>query len=126
MHPNLWRSAKTFPKNKEALRQLLADNEIDIAFAFSPAEASNAIANNELPDTGVAASFAVFSAERLATRISWPSLQCQRQGSSAGLRQFLISPEAQLDKQDPAIWGIRTFSTLMPFSTTCARHSGQV
>ena len=31
MHPNLWRSGRTFPKNKEALRQLLADNEIDIA-----------------------------------------------------------------------------------------------
>jgi putative thiamine transport system substrate-binding protein len=33
------------------MSQLLADGELDITFAFNPAEASSAIANDLLPDT---------------------------------------------------------------------------
>lgn len=103
MHPNLWRSGRTFPKNKEALRQMLADNEIDIAFAFSPAEASNAIANNELPDT--VRSF-VFSAGTLGNThfLAIPYNSAAREGALV-VANFLLSPEAQLRKQDPAVWG---------------------
>ena len=103
MHENLWRSGNTFPKNKEALRQLLADNEIDIAFAFSPAEASNAIANNELPDT--VRSF-VFSGGTLGNThfVTIPYNAAAKEGALV-FANFLISPEAQLRKQDPEIWG---------------------
>lgn len=103
MHPNLWRSGRTFPKNKEALRQLLADNEIDIAFAFSPAEASNAIANNELPDT--VRSF-VFSAGTLGNThfVAIPYNAAAKEGALV-FANFLLSPEAQLRKQDPQVWG---------------------
>ena len=103
LHPNLWRAARTFPKNKEALRQLLADNEIDIAFAFSPAEASNAIANGELPNT--VRSF-VFSKGTLGNThfVAIPYNATAKEGALV-LANFLISPEAQLRKQDPEIWG---------------------
>ena len=103
IHPNLWRSGRTFPKNKEALRQLLADNEVDIAFAFSPAEASNAIANGELPDT--VRSF-VFSAGTLGNThfVAIPYNASAKEGALV-FADFLMSPQAQLRKQDPAIWG---------------------
>lgn len=103
MHPNLWRSGRTFPRNKEALRQLLADNEIDIAFAFSPAEASNAIANNELPDT--VRSF-VFSGGTLGNShfVAIPYNAAAKEGALV-FANFLLSPEAQLRKQDPQVWG---------------------
>lgn len=103
MHPNLWRSGKTFPKNKEAMRQLLADNEIDIAFAFSPAEASNAIANNELPNT--VRSF-VFSGGTLGNThfVTIPYNANSKEGALV-FANFLMSPEAQLRKQDPEVWG---------------------
>ena len=103
MHPNLWRGGRTFPKNKEALRQLLADNEVDIAFAFSPAEASNAIANNELPDT--VRSF-VFSGGTLGNThfVAIPYNAAAKEGALV-FANFLISPEAQLRKQDPDVWG---------------------
>lgn len=103
MHKNLWRSGATFPKNKEAHRQLLADNEVDIAFAFSPAEASNAIANNELP--GTVRSF-VFSGGTLGNThfVAIPYNAAAKEGALV-FANFLISPEAQLRKQDPQIWG---------------------
>jgi len=103
MQPNLWRSGRTFPKNKEALRQLFADNEIDIAFAFSPAEASNAIANGELPDS--IRSF-VFPAGTLGNThfVTIPYNATAKEGALV-FADFLLSPEAQLRKQDPAFWG---------------------
>jgi len=103
MHKNLWRSGKTFPKHKEAMRQLLADNETDIAFAFSPAEASNAIASNQLPDT--VRSF-VFSGGTLGNThfVAIPYNAAAKEGALV-FANFLISPEAQLRKQDPQIWG---------------------
>ncbi len=103
LHPNLWRAGRTFPKNKEALRQLLSDNEIDIALAFSPAEASNAIANGELPDT--VRSF-VFSGGTLGNThfLTVPFNATAKEGALL-LANFLASPEAQLRKQDPKIWG---------------------
>lgn len=103
MHPNLWRGGRTFPKNKEALRRMLADNEVDIAFAFSPAEASNAIANKELPSS--VRSF-VFSGGTLGNThfVAIPYNSNAKQGALV-LANFLLSPEAQFRKQDPAIWG---------------------
>ncbi len=103
LQPNLWRSGRTFPKNKEALRQLLSDNEIDIAFAFSPAEASNAIATGELPDT--VRSF-VFSAGTLGNThfLTVPFNAAAKEGALL-LANFMASPEAQLRKQDPKVWG---------------------
>jgi putative thiamine transport system substrate-binding protein len=103
MHPNLWRGGRTFPKNKEALRQLLADNEIDIAFAFSPSEASNAIANQELPPS--VRTF-VFSGGTLGNThfLTIPYNAAAKEGALV-VANFLMSPEAQLHKQDPAVWG---------------------
>ncbi len=51
LHPNLWRQAKAFPPNEAALGQLLADDEVGIAFAFNPGRASAEIASGTLPDT---------------------------------------------------------------------------
>ena len=45
------RQGRAYPQNYPAMKQLLADNEVDIIFAFNPAEASAAIADGELPDT---------------------------------------------------------------------------
>lgn len=103
MHENLWRGGRTFPKNKEALRQLLADNEVDIAFAFSPAEPSNAIANGELP--GTVRSF-VFSGGTLGNThfLAVPYNASAKEGALV-FANFLMSPAAQLRKQDPEVWG---------------------
>ena len=69
VHGKLWRQGRAFPQNMNAMRQLLADDEVAIAFAFNPATASNAIANNELPDT--VRSF-VFDGGTLGNTHFWP------------------------------------------------------
>ncbi len=103
LRPVLWRSGKAYPKNYPAMKQLLADNEVDIIFAFNPAEASAAIAANELPET--VRSF-VFPGGTLANShfVTVPFNASAKAGALV-VADFLISPEAQARKQDPAIWG---------------------
>lgn len=103
LHPHLWRGARTFPKDYPSMSQLLADGELDITFAFNPAEASNAIANQLLPDT--VRSF-TFSGGTLANThfVAIPFNASAKAGALVAA-DFLISPEAQARKQDPDIWG---------------------
>lgn len=101
--PYLWRQGRAYPQNYGAMRQLLADSEVDITFAFNPADASNAIANNELPDT--VRSY-VFDAGTIANShfLAIPFNASAKAGAMV-LADFLLSPEAQIRKQDPNVWG---------------------
>jgi putative thiamine transport system substrate-binding protein len=103
LNPLLWRGGKAFPQNYPAMKQLLADNEVDIIFAFNPSEASSAIANGELPDT--VRSF-TFPGGTLANThfVAIPYNAAAKAGALVAA-DFLISPEAQARKQDPKIWG---------------------
>ena len=103
LNPLLWRGGKAFPQNYPAMKQLLADSEVDIIFAFNPSEASSAIANGELPDT--VRSF-TFPGGTLANThfVAIPYNAAAKAGALVAA-DFLLSPEAQARKQDPKIWG---------------------
>ncbi len=103
LNPLLWRGGKTYPQNYPAMKQLLADGEVDIIFAFNPSEASSAIAAGELPDT--VRSF-TFPGGTLANThfVAIPYNAAAKAGALV-LADFLISPEAQARKQDPKVWG---------------------
>jgi putative thiamine transport system substrate-binding protein len=110
LHPVMWRRGEAFPRNYPAMRQLLADGELDIIFAFNPAEASSAIANGELPDT--VRSF-TFPGGTLANThfVAIPYNATARAGALV-TANFLLSPEAQARKQDPKVWGDPTVLAL--------------
>jgi putative thiamine transport system substrate-binding protein len=103
LNPLLWRGGKTYPQNYPAMKQLLADGEVDIIFAFNPSEASSAIAAGELPDT--VRSF-TFPGGTLANThfVAIPYNAAAKAGALV-LADFLLSPEAQAHKQDPKVWG---------------------
>ena len=102
-HPDLWRSGRAFPRDYGGLRRLFADGEIDIAFAFNPSDASSAIANGELPDT--VRSF-VFEGGTLGnTHFVAIPFNADAAAGAMVVADFLLSPEAQAVKQDPAVWG---------------------
>ena len=103
MTPNLWRGGRAYPRNYPAMTQLLADNAIDIAFAFNPADASAAIADGRLPDT--VRSF-TFSGGTLGNThfVAIPYNASAKAGALVAAN-FLLSPEAQARKQDPNVWG---------------------
>nr|WP_316858802.1 ABC transporter substrate-binding protein [uncultured Cohaesibacter sp.] len=103
LHPYLWRKAKAFPDNVSSLKNLLADGETEIAFTFNPSDASAAIANQELPDTVRSFSFEMGTIGN-SHFVAIPFNANAREGALV-LADFLLSPEAQARKQDPAIWG---------------------
>lgn len=103
LHPHMWRSGRTFPANQAALRQLFADGEIEIGLANNPAEASGAIAREEFPAS--TRSF-VFDDGMIANS-HFVAIPANANAPEAALvvANFLMSPVAQLRKQDPGVWG---------------------
>lgn len=104
--PNLWRQGKAYPQNAARQIQLMADNEIDIGFNFNPNEASNAIANFQLPDT--VRSY-VHDAGTLgnASFVAIP-FNANAMAGAMVVANTLLSAKAQARMQDPAIWGVGT------------------
>ena len=103
MTPNLWRSGRAYPRNYPAMTQLLADNAIDIAFAFNPADASAAIADGRLP--GSVRSFTFPGGTLGNTHFVAIPYNASAKAGALVTANFLLSPEAQARKQDPAVWG---------------------
>jgi putative thiamine transport system substrate-binding protein len=114
LHPNLWRSGKAYPQNYPDMKQKLADGELDIIFAFNPSEASAGIAAGELPDT--VRSFTYPGGTLGNTHFVAIPYNAAAKAGALVLANFLISPEAQIRKQDPAIWGDPTVLSMNKLS----------
>ena len=103
IEPYLWRQGKTYPENPIRLAHLLADGEVDFAISYHPAEASKMIADGLYPDT--VRTF-VFKEGTIANThfVAIPFNAADKAGALV-VANFLISPEAQLKKADPTVWG---------------------
>ena len=101
--PLLWRGGRAFPQNEAAMRQLLDDGEIDIAFSFNPGAASSYIEQDLLPDS--VRSFVLDGGTIGNTHFVAIPYNASARAGALVVANFLLSPEAQLRKQDPAIWG---------------------
>lgn len=103
LHPHVWRGGQVFPQAGPQLIQMLDDGEIDIAFNFNPAEASAAIANGQLPET---VRTYVFDGGTIGNThfVAIPFNAAAREGAMV-FANLLLSPEAQLRKEDPELWG---------------------
>jgi putative thiamine transport system substrate-binding protein len=101
--PHLWRGGRAYPANYPMQRQLLADGEVDIAIAFNPADASSAIERGELP----ASVRSYIHAGGTIANVHFLAIPFNANAPEAAqiVANFLLSPEAQLRKADPRIWG---------------------
>ncbi|EWY38452.1 hypothetical protein N825_13265 [Skermanella stibiiresistens SB22] len=103
LHPNLARGGESFPASGPALKQMLADGEVAMSLSFHPGEASRDIASGLLPP-----SIRTFVLERGTignTHFVAIPYNANAPDAAAVVADFLLSPEAQLMKQDPAVWG---------------------
>ncbi len=103
LHPNLWRGGAAFPQSGQAQRQMLDDGALDISLSFNPGEASSAIAQDLLPDT--VRTYVLDGGSIGNTHfVAIPFNASAKEGAMVAAN-FLMSPEAQLRKQDPDVWG---------------------
>jgi len=110
LHPLLWRQGGAFPDSATTQRQLLNDGEVDLYMAFNPADASSAIAQQLLPETVrgyVPAAGSIANTHFLAIPFN-----ANAKAGALVAADFLLAPEAQARKQDPAIWGDPTVLAL--------------
>ena len=98
-----WRRGRSFPKNGPAQRQLLDDGEVDVAISFHPADASSAIVNGLLPKT--ARTFVLDRGTIGNTHFVAIPFNARAKEGAMVVANFLLSPEAQAEKQNPQIWG---------------------
>lgn len=110
LHPHFWRRGRQFPLSQGQLHQLLADGELDFSMSFNPAEAANLVLAGWMPAsvrTFVPAEGTIANSHYLA--IPWNA--ANRDGALL-VADFLLSPEAQAKKLDPAVWGDGTVLAL--------------
>ena len=130
LHPHLWRAGKQFPHNAAALRQMMADGELLLAFTFNPNEAANEITAKRLPASVISYQFnsgTIGNTHFLAI----PFNASAREGAQV-VANFLLSPEAQARKADIDHWGDPTVLALEKLAPadqalfTSAKRAGQV
>ena len=115
LHPFMWRKGKAFTSGAPQMKQLLNDGEIFISLSFNPNEASNAIANGELPDsvrTYIHTNGTIGNTHFVAI----PFNSSSKEGAMV-VANFLMSPEAQARKSNPAVWGDPTVLSMARLSS---------
>jgi putative thiamine transport system substrate-binding protein len=101
--PHLWRQGEGYPASGPALHQLLDDGEVDFSMAFNPGEASAAIEAGRLPKT--VRTFILEDGTIGNTHFVAIPFNAAHKAGAMVVADFLMSPEAQARKQDPAVWG---------------------
>ena len=103
LHPHLWRAGRQFVQNAAAMRQMMSDGELMLAFTFNPNEAANEIAAKRLAESVVSYQFAngtIGNTHFLAI----PFNSSAKEGAQV-VANFLLSPLAQARKADITQWG---------------------
>jgi putative thiamine transport system substrate-binding protein len=115
LHPSLWRKGAAFPKSGTEMRQLVADGEADIYFAFNPGDASSAIAQKLLPETMrpfVPSAGSIGNTHFVAIPFNAYAVE-----GAMVFADFLLSPEAQARKENADLWGDPTVLSMARLST---------
>ena len=103
LHPLLWREGKDFPPSPARMDALLASGSLNLSLTFNPAHAQQKVASGELP----ADSYSFGFQSGMLGNVHFVAIPANA-GASAGAKvvaNFLLSPQAQIRKADPAIWG---------------------
>ncbi|EPJ48164.1 MAG: hypothetical protein OFPII_07390 [Osedax symbiont Rs1] len=103
LHPLLWREGRSFPKNAGQMKKLLNNGELFISLSFNPNDASNAIANQELPSS--IKSYVHRGGTLGNTHFVAIPFNANASAGAKVFANFLMSAKAQLKKADPSVWG---------------------
>lgn len=103
IRPYLWKEGKTFPEAVAPMHQLFANGEIWFSMSNNDSEVDNKIAQGVFPETARAYVWAPGTIQN-THYLGIPRLSANKAGAMVAAN-FLISPEAQLRKQDPGVWG---------------------
>jgi len=103
LQPYFWRHGETFPENVAQLHQLFSNNEVDFTMSNNDGEVDNKVVQGVLPEFAkayVLDSGTIRNSHYLGIPVNAPN-----KAAAMVVANFLISPEAQLQKARPDVWG---------------------
>ncbi|WP_136253232.1 ABC transporter substrate-binding protein [Onishia niordana] len=106
LHPHLWRDGRHFPASGPEMKRLMGDGELSMAFTFIPSEPAAAVADFQLPPT--TRSYVLDGGTLGNVHFVAIPFNASHKAGALVTANFLLSPQAQTHKQDPAVWGDRT------------------
>jgi len=98
-----WRKGETFPESLAAMHQMFANGELDFTMSNNDSEVDNKILQNIFPPT--ARSFVFTSGTIQNAHFLGIPAGAQNKAGAMTVINFLLSPEAQLRKLTPTVWG---------------------
>lgn len=101
--PFLWSQGKTYPDSSSRLNQMFADGEVLITMGYSPTTAEADIRKGALPKT--VRTFVMKEGTLANTHFLAIPFNAPNTDGALVVINFLLSPEAQKSKFDPASWG---------------------
>jgi putative spermidine/putrescine transport system substrate-binding protein len=103
MRPYFWNKGQSFPKRLAQMHQLFSDTELHFTMSNNDKEVDNKILNGQLPKTAKA--YVLESGTIQNSHYLGISKRSAKKAAAMVVCNFLISPEAQLKKQDAKVWG---------------------
>ncbi|MFN9721400.1 MAG: ABC transporter substrate-binding protein [Planctomycetota bacterium] len=103
IQPDLWRKGEVFPDGVAQLHQLISQGQVDFSMSNNDGEVDNKVAQGILPPSA-RAYVPAFGSIRNSHYLGIPWNSVNKTGAMV-VCNLLISPEAQLEKARPSVWG---------------------
>ena len=103
LQPYLWQQGRDYPQDKARLDLLFERGEVGINMDYNPLAASGKVLNHRYPETVrtfVMEEGAISNIHYVAVPFNAPHVP-----AALVTANFLLSPEAQLSKNNPGNWG---------------------
>ena len=101
--PRLWREGRTYPRDQAALERLFADGQIDVTMTYGPATLTELVADGTFPSTTRVLRLEDGTVGN-ASFLAIPATSPDRAGAMV-VADLALSPDQQLAKSDPEVWG---------------------
>lgn len=102
LSPDFWRDGSTYPPDVAAMHRLFANGEIDFSMSFNQNEVVTKVRQGVLPSTSRALLLrdgTIANAHYVGIPFNAPNV-----AGALVVADFLLSPEAQFEKQRPEVW----------------------
>lgn len=100
---DFWRNGDTFPNSIAQMHQLFANGELWFTMSNNDSEVDNKINQGLFPET--ARAYVLETGTIQNSHYLGISSRSDQIASAMAIINYMISPDAQLNKMDPAVWG---------------------
>ncbi len=110
LKPYLWKQGRSFPESVAPMHQMFANGELWFTMSNNDSEVDNKVLQGLFPETARGYVWEIGTIQN-SHFMGIPKNSPNKAGAMV-VSNFLISPEAQYRKQDPAVWGDGTVLAL--------------